>query len=113
MVLSKARTQVRRSALGKTLGKTFNGHWFALWHDPSQPAEDLILLIYEGPEASSPMGVISLQKSRYVVEPPKTPRKGYSHCMRITAGGATRQQTRSAAYNPVYPVCGASFAGLG
>ena len=59
------------------------------------------------------MGVISLQKSRYVVEPPKTPRKGYSHCMRITAGGATRQQTRSAAYNPVYSVCGASFAGLG
>lgn len=62
----------------------FTRHWFALWHDPASPAEDLMMLIYEGPDSLQPYGVISLQQDQFSVEPPKTPRKSHPHSFRIT-----------------------------
>ena len=71
--------------IGGSLGRhKFTRHWFALWHDPASPAEDLMMLIYEGPDSVQPYGVISLQQESYQVEPPKTPRKSHPHSFRIT-----------------------------
>ena len=69
---------------GTKLRRKFARNWFALWHDPASPDEDLMLLVYEGQDSTQPMGVWKLQKSRFSVEPPKTPRKNRPHAFRIS-----------------------------
>jgi len=39
---------------GTKLRRKFTRNWFALWHDPASPAEDLMLLVYEVQESTQP-----------------------------------------------------------
>jgi hypothetical protein len=76
----------------------FTRHWFALWHDPASPAEDLMLLIYEGPDSVQPYGVIALQQDKFSVEPPKTPRKSHPHSFRISVQPPAGSDEKPAKY---------------
>jgi hypothetical protein len=83
---------------GGKLRHKFTRHWFALWHDPASPAEDLMLLIYEGPDSLEPYGVISLQQDQFTVEPPKTPRKSHPHSFRISIAPPAGSEAKPAKY---------------
>ena len=76
--------------------RSFAGRWVVLWREDAGDAGgdaaagteatgvgDTWLLFYESPDSAEPIDVACLPKGRFSVAPPKTLRKGETHCFRV------------------------------